>query len=156
MINGIKPEASTDEFYDAILGGGARLNGKPIRVSEAIDFEGARLLTGHNIFKNPTFNNRSHNVTMHMVNSIAYRMCLVADGRYDACISLSRKSDWDIAAAELILAEAGGRNTNSIGEKFKYNQPDTKHASVISAGPKLHSNILQYLETAERPIGVNW
>lgn len=145
-----------EEFYDAVLGGGARLNGAPIRVSGAPDFEGARLLTGRNLFKNAGPLHEPADVTIHMVNSIAYRMCLVAEGRYDACISLSGKSDWDIAAAELILAEAGGVNTNAQGEEFTYNLPDPRHKSVISAGPALHGHILRFLETIERPPGAEW
>ena len=145
-----------EEFYDAILGGGARLNGEPITVTAKPDFEGARLLTGRNLFKNSGPLHKPGNVTIHMVNSIAYRMCLVAEGRYDACISLSGKCDWDIAAAELILAEAGGVNTNSHGEDFAYNLPDTRHKSVISAGPAMHAHILQFLETIERPPGAKW
>ncbi len=145
-----------EEFYDAILGGGARLNGDKIQVSNAPNFEGARLLTGRNLFKNAAPSHAPKKVTIHMVNSIAYRMCLAAEGRYDACISLSGKSDWDIAAAELILAEAGGCNTNAHGEGFAYNLPDPRHRSVISAGPALHAHILDFLKTIERPPGATW
>jgi len=134
----------------------ARLNGEPIQVSAAPDFEGARLLTGRNLFKNAGPLHEPANVTIHMVNSIAYRMCLVAEGRYDACISLAGKSDWDIAAAELILSEAGGVNTNSHGQDFAYNLPDPRHKSVISAGPALHAHVLQFLETIDRPPGARW
>jgi myo-inositol-1(or 4)-monophosphatase len=147
---------ATEEFYDALLGGGARLNGNPIHVSAATNFEGARLLTGQHFFRNTGPADKPAEVTIHMVNSIAYRMCLVADSRYDACISLSRKSDWDIAAAELILAEAGGVNTNSLGQGFEYNRPETLHKSVISAGPDLHAHVLQFLETVKRPPGAKW
>ena len=147
---------ATEELYEAVLGGGARLNGTPIQVSTASNFEGSRLLTGRHIFKNARADEKPKDVTIHMVNSIAYRMCLAAEGRYDACISLSGKCDWDIAAAELILAEAGGVNTNSIGESFQYNRPDTRHRSVISAGPPMHAHILQFLETIDRPPGATW
>ena len=147
---------ATEEFYDAVLGGGARLNGEPIRVSGATSFEGSRLLTGRLLFKNAGAGDKPAEVTIHMVNSIAYRMCLVAEGRYDACISLSGKSDWDIAAAELILAEAGGVNTNAHGQDFEYNLPEPRHKSVISAGPALHTHVLQYLDTLERPPGAKW
>ncbi len=145
-----------EEFYDAVQGSGARLNGELIKVSAAPDFEGARLLTGRNLFRNAGPLHKPADVTIHMVNSIAYRMCLVAEGRYDACISLSGKSDWDIAAAELILSEAGGVNTNSHGQDFAYNLPDPRHKSVISAGPALHAHVLEFLDTVERPPGARW
>ena len=41
-------------------------------------------------------------------NSVAYRMVLVADGSADASVSLTAKRDWDLAAADIILHEAGG------------------------------------------------
>ena len=144
------------EFFEAVQGGGARLNGKSIQVTSTQDFEGARLLTGRNLFKNAGPLHKPANVTIHMVNSIAYRMCLVAVGRYDACISLSGKSDWDIAAAELILTEAGGVNTSSHGQNFVYNRPDPRHKSVISAGPTLHAHVLEFLGTIKRPPGAKW
>ena len=39
-------------------------------------------------------------------NSVAYRMALVADGSADASVSLSAKRDWDLAAADIILARS--------------------------------------------------
>ena len=145
-----------EEFFEAFQGGGARLNGNPIQVSSKIDFEGSRLLTGGNLFKNAGNSHKPANVTIEMINSIAYRMCLVANGQYDACISLSGKSDWDIAAADLILTEAGGVNTTSHGQNFIYNRPDPRHKSVISAGPALHAHVLEFLNTKKRPPGAKW
>ncbi|MDP6344339.1 MAG: 3'(2'),5'-bisphosphate nucleotidase CysQ [Alphaproteobacteria bacterium] len=162
LVEGGRPTAAAvynpaeDELFDATLGGGARLNGEPIRVSSAAGFEGARLLTGRNLFKRAGPLDRPDQVTIHMVNSIAYRMCLVAQGRYDACISLSGKSDWDIAAAELILAEAGGVVTDARSDDFIYNLPDPRHKSVIAAGPALHARIMQFIDRVERPPGATW
>ena len=48
-------------------------------------------------------------------NSVAYRMVLVADGSADASVSLTAKRDWDLAAADIILTEAGGRLTDTQG-----------------------------------------
>ena len=42
-------------------------------------------------------------------------MSLVAAGRYDACVSLGEKSEWDIAGATVILDEAGGRASTARG-----------------------------------------
>ena len=56
----------------------------------------------------------------------------------------------------MILAEAGGINTNSHGDDFLYNLPDPRHKSVISAGPAIHAHILRFLETIKRPPGATW
>ena len=71
--------------------------------------------------------------------SIAYRMALVAKGEFDAMISLSDKSDWDLAAGDLIVREAGGCVTSQTGETLRYNQTRPVQQGVICAGPALHA-----------------
>ena len=79
------------------------------------------------------------------LSSIAYRVALVAAGRHDAMVSLSAKRDWDLAAADLIVHEAGGLLSDEAGAKLIYNRaPATQHAS-IAAGPHLHALLLEHL-----------
>ena len=40
------------------------------------------------------------------MGSIAYKGALVAKGEIDIAISFTKKNDWDVAAADLILQEA--------------------------------------------------
>ena len=83
--------------------------------------------------------------------SAAYRMALVAAGEFDAMISLSPKSDWDVAAGDLLVHEAGGLVTTQDGELLIYNRERPQHNSVICAGPQLHARILARLHDF-RPI----
>lgn len=146
---------ATDELFDALEGGGARLNGEAIRVSERDGFEGARLLGWTRLFERAG-TTTPKDVHFGTVNSIAYRMCLVACGRYDACVSLTGKSDWDLAAADLVVREAGGLATDSHGEDFTYNRKRTRHRSVLTAGPALHGQLLTLIDRIERPAGAYW
>lgn len=141
---------ASNELFDAIVGGGARLNGSEIHASEQLAFEGARLLNGPRMFDRAGVR-RPLNMQFATVNSIAYRMCLVASGRYDGCVSLNSKSDWDIAAAELIVQEAGGVVTDTFGASFEYNQSNVKHPSVIAGGPSMHSLLLDLVKGLESP-----
>jgi myo-inositol-1(or 4)-monophosphatase len=75
-------------------------------------------------------------------NSIAYRLALVAAGRFDAMLALSRKREWDVAAGDLILREAGGRITTHFAKELRYNQPDPFVPSLVGAGPTLHEAII--------------
>ncbi len=70
---------------------------------------------------------------------------LVADGSADASVSLTPKRDWDLAAAEIILTEAGGRLTDCHGQALIYNRPVTKQASLVAANPRLSNEILTLL-----------
>jgi 3'(2'),5'-bisphosphate nucleotidase len=61
----------------------------------------------------------------------------VAGGTLDAAINLSPgECEWDTAAPEVIVREAGGRFTDADGRPFRYNQPSPSHkrGSIVSNG----------------------
>ncbi len=127
-----------DELYEATLGGGAHLNKKPIQVSDRKKLEGARMVGYPRKFRKlgwPEMNVR-------VANSMAYRIALVASNQADATVSFTPKSDWDLAAAELIATEAGALICNLRGEEFRYDQNSTSEFGVICAGPDLQALLL--------------
>jgi myo-inositol-1(or 4)-monophosphatase len=77
--------------------------------------------------------------------SAAYRMALVAASEFDAMLSLSPKADWDVAAGDLMVHEAGGRVTTREGDSLIYNREKPAHRSVICARPELHARLLARL-----------
>ena len=64
------------------------------------------------------------------IGSIAYKIALVAKGKIDATLSFTRKSDWDIAAASLILQEAGGKISLINGDEISYNTQNLKNSFI--------------------------
>lgn len=58
----------------------------------------------------------------------SYKFCLLAEGRVDYYVRTTRTYEWDTAAGELILSEAGGR-TESLpgGEPLRYNEEDLRN-----------------------------
>jgi myo-inositol-1(or 4)-monophosphatase len=147
---------ATEEMFEATAGGGAQLNGEPLQVSGQTGFAGARLLSGKRMFERAGWKEPPADAAFHTINSIAYRMALVACARYDACVSLAEKSDWDIAAADLIVREAGGCVTTAKGETIRYNARQPRHPSVLVAGPALHGVLVDFLTTVQRPPGAVW
>src|SRR5262249_6266922 len=77
--------------------------------------------------------------------SAAYRMALVSVGEFDAMLSLSQKSDWDLAAGDLVVEEAGGKVSDRDGALLIYNREKPVHGSVLCAGPALHARLLSRL-----------
>ncbi len=55
----------------------------------------------------------------------SYKFCLLAEGKVDYYVRTTQTYEWDTAAGELILSEAGGR-TESLpdGRELRYNEPD--------------------------------
>lgn len=135
----------TGEFFEAMRGEGARCNGETLKAPDGADLETARLLASQrSLEKRQGFGSLPH-AQFSFINSIAYRMALVALGRFDATISLARKSDWDIAAADIIVTESGGRVSAPDGSALRYNEKRTEHPGVIAAGPELLGEILRRL-----------
>ena len=136
----------SDECFTAHVAGGAHLNGTPITVSGQDTIENCRMLGDKPMFAHAAWNVPPNIPWPPMVietrNSIAYRMTLVADGQFDAMMALSAKHDWDLAAAEIIVSEAGGLVTTHTGAKLLYNRQTTLQPSVVSAGPALHEQLL--------------
>ena len=71
------------------------------------------------------------------VPSLAYRLALIADGRLDATVVKPRAHDWDIAAAMLILEEAGGRLTTLDGGAVRLNAKDIAKPALIAGRESL-------------------
>lgn len=139
----------TEEFFQAVIGEGATLNGKKLICSDKTDLDGARLLASRKAFEWHNWLEDAPNAKFDHLNSIAYRMAVVASQDYHASLSLSAKSDWDIAAADLILSEAGGLSTTSRNEALIYNQKDPVHETVISSGAALHPVLMDLLKDFE-------
>lgn len=150
-VAGVVHAPDLDETFTVTLGGGAFLNGAPIHASVCDAVEGCGMLGDGPMFKHPAWPTPWPEMRIETRNSIAYRMCLVADGRFDAAIALTPKNEWDLAAADLICREAGALVTDHKGRGYSYNRPVPKEPSVICAAPGLHPLILERVRHIERP-----
>ena len=142
-VLGIVFNPATGEFFHAIKGRGAFLDDQPIRVSDQATLEGAYLIASGGLFKKKIWKEPWPEVKTKWVNSVAYRLALVACGRADATISLSTKSEWDLAAAAVLIEEAGGVITDHRGEGHRYNLPTPRFPSLVAAGKKLHPLLIE-------------
>ena len=78
-------------------------------------------------------------VPMPRIHSLALRLARVADGELDAAIAGGNSHDWDLAAADLLVHEAGGLMTALDGRVLTYNRPDPMHSIVLAAGRNRHA-----------------
>jgi len=141
-------EPMRDECFSAERGRGARLNGQPLKVSDARALQESLLVTGfpYDLWQKPEehlkffgrFSTRSQGVRR--LGSAALDLCYVAAGRLDGYWELSIKS-YDIAAGALIATEAGAVTTKVDGT------PDllTPPCSILAANPILHPLMLEVL-----------
>jgi myo-inositol-1(or 4)-monophosphatase len=136
-----------DELLAARLGGGATMNGKTIRVTACGDLS-CRMVGQPDVFVRGEAARYWPGIEIltPIPNSIAWRMCLVASGRWDAAVALNSKSDWDLAAAVLLISEAGGVTTDRFGQSFAFNRPSVIQNGVVAAGAGLHPLIMERVQ----------
>jgi len=148
-VAGVVYNPVLDECFSAAAGDGARLNGKSIRVSSCSDLEGCRMVGQKDLFGHPRWAEPPLEPwpVMHIESrsSVAYRMALVAAGQFDAAVILSAKHDWDMAAGDVIVREAGGRVTDKDGNPLQFGGRDGVQRTMVCAGPALHARILAHL-----------
>jgi myo-inositol-1(or 4)-monophosphatase len=142
-IAGVVFAPELDEAFTATVGGGAFLNGAAIQPSATTVLEDSGMLGDAPMFAHPAWKTPWPPMRIETRNSIAYRMTLVADGRWDAALALSAKSEWDLAAADLICAEAGAVVTDHKGLPYRYNKPAPLMRSLVCAAPGMHELILE-------------
>ncbi|HEX3808462.1 MAG TPA: 3'(2'),5'-bisphosphate nucleotidase CysQ [Rhizomicrobium sp.] len=154
-VAGVVYNPITEECFAAAQGGGATLNGKPIHVSRHEHIEGCRMLGPRSMFEHEAWaqppNTPWPAMTIETRNSVAYRLALVANGAFDATLALSAKRDWDLAAADIIVREAGGCVTAHDGSALRYNRRETIQPTVVCANPALHGALIAKLRDLKLP-----
>ena len=135
------------ELFTAERGGGAFLNGKPLRVSSASRLVDAMLVTGFPY----DIHSRVEEIVglfaafvgqvraVRRLGSAAIDLCYVAAGRLDGFWEVDLKP-WDIAGGALIVAEAGGKITNMAGQPFT-----SRGGHVLATNQQLHGAMLDVI-----------
>jgi len=152
-VAGVVFNPMTNELFAAAEGAGATLNSQPIQASTADTLADSRIIGHADLFALKAAGNPTPPMQFMrpVPSSLAYRICLAACGRWDAAIRLQPTHDWDIAAAVLIHAEAGGTVTDPQGAELMFNRPRPIHPGVLAAGAKLHPLLMDRLKRTGRP-----
>ena len=132
-----------DEWYDAVLGGGARCNGTAIRVSAAAGLDQALWC-----FETPSWFRKTGlgGVFEALVDATAlqrglpdaYGHMLVASGRAEVVVE-PHLSVWDVAATSLVVSEAGGRFSDLDGT------PSLRAGNAVVTNGLLHEAVLDLI-----------
>jgi myo-inositol-1(or 4)-monophosphatase len=150
LVAGVVYNPVLDELFAAERGGGATLNGRPIRVAPTTELRNSVLASGFPYdARRDERNNGVHwnsflrrVLSMRADASAALDLCHVAMGRIDGFWELEL-GPWDMAAGVVIVEEAGGRVTQVSGDPFSPYQP-----SVLASNGHLHAEMLVVLNGA--------
>jgi len=122
--------------YAAALGQGATLNGEPLKVTDTTDVDTATVLTNKITMKPEYWRDAAvPGFKRTFRSSLAFRLALVGQARFDAMMTLRPTWEWDIAAGVLIVTESGGTVTDRRGKPLVFNNEIPKLDGVIAGGP---------------------
>jgi myo-inositol-1(or 4)-monophosphatase len=125
----------------AVAGTGATRNGAPIAASTGARLEGAKVGGPKRRLERLAAVLPGIVVTPR-IGSLALRMARVATGELDITLAGPNSHDWDLAAADLLVHEAGGALTTLAGQPVRYNQPEPVHGALVAAGRDRHATLI--------------
>lgn len=145
-VLGVVYNPVTKEFYEAVKGQGAFLNEQRIQVSDLSAQSDIRVASTIKIFDSLKNCTDLKICRVYKSSSLAYRICQLAEGKAEVVLFKSGACDWDTAAADLILREAGGVLTTFDGIPLKFNKKSVRHNSLLATNGILHSGLLKVCE----------
>jgi myo-inositol-1(or 4)-monophosphatase len=134
---------ATDELFLAEVGQGATRNGAPITVNRGAGLTGARA-SGPKSFITWLEQQDPKIIAMPRIGSLALRLARVAHGALDIAFAGGNSHDWDLAATDLLVHEAGGALTTLAGQVLTYNCPEPVHGALIAAGRDRHATLIEH------------
>ena len=141
-VLGVVHNPATGEVFHAVSGGGAYLDGAPLRVSARGPEEGPRMVGSRWEMKRGELDG-FRDWAVEPLGSTAYKMCRVAQGLAEGFVSRGPKAEWDVCAPQVIVEEAGGRVTCLDGSAPRYNRPDPQWRGVAASNGAVHGELLR-------------
>jgi len=128
--------------YAATAGGPATLNGAVLGPLEGAGLDGIEVLARRGALDPAHWPGGVPPVRRAFRASLAWRLCLVAEGRFGAMLTLAPAWEWDIAAGALIAERAGARVSDGAGAALRFNVATPRLGGVIAAPPGVHAALL--------------
>jgi myo-inositol-1(or 4)-monophosphatase len=149
-VLGVVHAPALDQTYLALVGRGAACNSAPIAVSKRGELACANLAAPDAMAADLTRAGLPFTLKPRLP-SLAMRLLRVAEGVLDGALAHKNSYDWDIAAADLILHEAGGVLTDLDGRTPVYNRAEPKHPALAAGPPRLQRDLIAAARQGRRP-----
>ena len=123
-----------DRLYTAAIGQGATCNDLPLTAAPDKPIETAQILSAKPNMDPKYWSGLVPPFERVFRSSLAYRLALVGEGRFDGMLTLRPTWEWDVAAGTLIVQEAGGTVTDQIGQTPRFNNAHPQINGMVAAG----------------------
>lgn len=140
-IVGVIHAPALGETYVATRDAGAFLNGERLDARQRTTLHGARIVVPPPL-KDAFARLPGAFEIAQRKPSLALRLADIAVGRHDVVVAAPNARDWDIAAADLILKEAGARLSEPDGAALTYNRASLARKMLVAAPDSLFNETL--------------
>lgn len=140
---------ATGDLYEGFKGEGSYVNGNTLTPSSQRNIAGSSIGTYIRGAKMDRIGEIFSLVRrIRLLGSIAIELCYVADGTYDAFLDIrGNLRIIDMAAAKLIIEEAGGKITDENCKNLKNRLNVKERTSVVaSSNLSIHKDIIKFME----------
>jgi myo-inositol-1(or 4)-monophosphatase len=148
-VAGVLVAPAFAEEFTAVSGGPALKNGAVLSVPPSNPGQ-VQLAAPEDVIAHLPVDFRSRVRRIPHVPSLAYRLAMVSDGRIDGTLVKANSHDWDLAAADLILQQAGGQLVDLAGQPLIYNRQKVSHPELCAATDSLLPELLAQLNSSFR------
>lgn len=131
-----------DRIYVASETSAPLKDGQPVHASRRDALDGAQVLTTKANLVPEKWPGGVPGIERHFRASLAYRLCLAAEGRFDGMLTLREAWEWDIAAGSLIAEKAGLAVTDQRGAPLRFNTAPARADGVLALPPGAHAEAL--------------
>ncbi|MDM7931674.1 3'(2'),5'-bisphosphate nucleotidase CysQ [Tabrizicola sp.] len=146
VIAGVVFLPALDKIYTASITAPPLKDGQPIVASRRDRLEGADILTTKANLAPEKWPGGVPDINRSFRASLAYRLCLAAEGRHDGMLTLRDTWEWDIAAGGLIAERAGAVVTDRHGGQLRFNTASAQAEGVLALPSAPHSEALVRLK----------
>ena len=148
-VAGIVHAPALGQTFVGGAGRGAFLNGAAISVSTRQRLDGASIVAPRGLAS--FFQRSAYGFELvPRTPSLALRLADIASGRHDLAIAAPESRDWDIAAADVILTEAGGVLAELEGAPLTYNRREFRRDMLVAAPRTLFASSLELARAASK------
>lgn len=147
-VAGVVFNPATDELFLARLGHGAYVEvagarARRLHVTAPARAAGVIVVASRSEIAGGEFADNPRDWDVRPLGSTAYKMAWVAAGEADVFVGHGRRSEWDVCAGALLVAEAGGRTTDLTGAAPRFNRETPLVDGVLCSNGTLHDGVLQ-------------
>lgn len=147
-VAGVLVAPARGEVWKARLGGGAFLNDARLSATQAKPGDRLRVAIPDMVLKEMRPGAEAGLEKVAGGPSLALRVAAVAQGDLDGVFVRPQASEWDLAAADVLLAETGHILVDRTGHQMLYNQPDPTRGLLLAASRQRVPDLLGLLQSS--------